>query len=413
MAYRLFDALKRAGTAFVGAPDPRETRIERRTRLGPSPQALSNQARRADQVRFREFRRTQGRPGIPGPFGMTSGAVAPIPPQIAAGRIASQLGTEIGPELNRLTAPDPMTFARGELAPEFAAQERDVGAAGVLSAEQMAEQERIRTGALGPQLQLDQDVAQAEEAQRAVLRPLEATQAGQTVTRGELDIADLERTSAGAPSPEEMLRDRETARQVSQTQAEQAANTQRLAAMESDIASLEAQGDFDGANQVRQQRDALLSGGVGPPAPGGAPPLSTGNINPVMLERRGTEAAAIAQATGLEGAMALLEAVAADRGAPNAGTAEKMESALATIEQALAMSPNEQARNILKAEIRNSEAYISVKQRAGLGNMALRSVAGAPMLPVHLARSAVGAVRPDKLRATQQMAARIVELVEG
>ena len=419
--YRLFDALRRAGTAFAGgAPDPQEMQ------RGISPQMQSNLNRRDAQVRFQGFRRTQGRPGITGPFGFVAGRTAPISPQAAAGWVSGKLGTGFAPELNRLTAPDPMEFARGARAPEFIGQELGLGAAGVRTAEAEAGTLEARLPFIAPGMQLEQDVtrqglteAEAEEAQQALLRPSEVELAQQGVTRGDLDIEGLQRTEAGAPTPEEMIADRATGRESLQRreriEVDQLEREQKIQSLENDIQSLEAQGMMDEANRLRQQKNAILDGRMGPPAPGtgGPPPMSTGNVNPVMLQRHGDEAAAIAQATELEGAIGLLNDIAGDKGAPNAGTAEKMESALAAIEQSLGMAPNEQTRNILKAEIRNSAGYISVKQRAGLGDMALRGLAGAPFLPLHLLRAATGSVRPDKLRATQQMAKRIVELVEG
>ncbi len=392
-----------------------------------SPQLRSNLSNMADRVRFREFRRTQGRPGITGPTGLVTGATAPIPPQIAAGRISERLGTEFGGELNRLTAPDPMTFARGAHAPEFIGQELEFGRTGITEAELRnraateelpfiapTRQQTLDVGEVGLERgRFDLTAAEAEEAQRQQLRPTELTAAEQEVERGRLDISRLGQEAAGAPLPEEIRGTRESATELLQTQAEQGLKEQRLTAMESDIESLEAQGDFDGANRVRQQRDALLGAAPGgAPVPGGAPPVSR-NINPVMLQRRGEEAAAIAQATGLERAINLLDEVAGDRGAPNAGTAEKMEVALSTIRQSLEMAPNEQSRDILKAEVRNSNGYISVKQRAGLGDMALRALPGIATLPLHVARAGLGMVKPDKLRSTQQMAQQIVELVEG
>ncbi len=411
MALRLFKALRRQ--------DPEDL----------SPQLRSNLDTMADKVRFREFRRTQGRPGITGPFGFVAGRTAPIPPQIAAGRVASRLGTDVGSELNRLTAPDPAAFARGARAPEFVGQELELGRTGITEAELANRGTEIDLGFRPEQLQQGLDVgdlglrtgeaglatAEAEEAQRARLRPTDVTVAEQEAERGRLGIEDLTRQAAGAPLPEEIRQSRRAATELLQTQAEQGLDEQRLAAMESDIQSLEVQGDFDGANRVRRQRDALLAGedvGAGPPAPTGAPPVSR-NINPAALQRRGEEAAAVGQATGLEGALGLLEEVANDRGAPNAGTAEKIESALASIEQSLALAVNEQTRDILKAEIRNSPGYISVKQRAGIGDVVRRSLPGLATSPLHGLRALIGDVRPGKLRSTQQMAQRIVELVEG
>lgn len=413
--YRLFDALRRAGSAFVGgAPDPRETRTERIARLGPSPQALSNRARIEEKVRFREFRRTQGRPGITGPFGFTSGAVAPIAPQIAAGRISSRLGTDVGSELNRLTAPDPMAFATGARAPEFVGQELDLGAAGVTAAELENRAASARLPFEAPMLQQGLDVGEQEllerraaEVQTEALRPSELELAQQAPRLGELDIATAERAAAGAPLPEELQATRGVTQQLLETQAGQAETAPLIQALQSQVETANLQGDFDRARQLEDRIQGLLSGGVGPPAPGGAPPISTGNVNPVMLERRNAEATAIGQATGLDGAIAMLNDVAEQTAWPSSAGEQKLQTALGTIERALAMAPNEQSRDILRAQIRNSEGYIGIKQRAAQSNIGF--ALGKPLSTIPALIGGDGG-RMNRMKAAAQ---QIVELIEG
>ncbi len=342
--YRLFDALRRAGTAFAGgAPDPEQMQRDR----GISPQMQSN----IEQGRVRQFRRMRTAPrprkmnmGVPDPFYRPR---APMGAPEAASEMAAKfgkVGVQYAPELNRFTAPDPMTYAKNARAPEFIGNELALDAADVRAMEAEAatteianrfKPDQLTLGLEKDRFGLERDQAVEEQLQKT--RPLDIDSLERARTLGDIEVTTAQRTEAGAPRPEEMIADRATDREYEarreRIEVNQIERKQKLQSLQADIESLEAQGMYDEANQVRQQKNAILDGRMGPPAPteGGAPPMSTGNINPVMLERRGAEASAIAQATGLEGAMGFLDDIAADRGAPNAGTAEKMESALATI----------------------------------------------------------------------------------
>lgn len=263
MAYRLFDALNRAAKTFRGAPDPRDI----------SPQMQSNLDRRDARVRFQGFRRMQGRPGVRGPLGFTAGRTAPISPQAAAQFVSGKLGTQYAPELNRLTAPDPMTLARGARAPEFADIDVRTGMAG-------ARLTGAEAGTLEAKLPF---VPRREEAEIGGLRSA---------------TARTEAETAGLPTPEELTKDRGLTRALTEIEIEQSNIEQLLATMESDIAGLEAQGDYNSANQVRQQRKTLvgdIAGGLPDRMPpGGAPPIAS----PVRLAREQEGDAAVMQRYG-------------------------------------------------------------------------------------------------------------------
>ncbi|MEE9402738.1 MAG: hypothetical protein V3V47_06010 [Desulfobacteria bacterium] len=265
MAYRLFQALNRAASAFTGAPDPEEVR----KRI--SPQMQKNLDRRAARVRFQGFRRMQGRPGVRGPFGFTAGRTAPISPQAAAQFVSGKLGTQYAPELNRLTAPEPQAFARGARAPELA----DID---------------VRTGIAGARLG-EAGAGTLEAKLPYVPRREEAEIGGLTSA-----TARAEAETAGRPTPEELAKDRGLATSLAETQLEQAKREDHLAAMADDIASLEEQGYIDEAQQIRVQRDALLGGAPAPDRtpPGGAPPI----VSPVRLAREQEGDAAVMQRYG-------------------------------------------------------------------------------------------------------------------
>ncbi len=380
MAYKLFDALNRAVTTSRGAPDPR----------GISPQMQKNLDRRDARVRFREFRRTQGRPGVTGPFGFVAGRTAPIPPQIAAGRISSRLGTPFGSELNRLTAPDPMTFARGARAPEFADIDVRTGAAGARLGEAEA-------GTLEARLPF---VAPREQADIAAVTGAE-TRAG----AGE----------ARLPTPEELAEDRGIARSRAGVELEQVEREDQLEAMYEHIKALELDGDYEGAEQVRQQIDALLGGAPAPDRtpPGGAPPLQ---VSPRAIERSAERALSLGGAAGLfgeEGTLKALEDVSGEQGFPTRDTLGNIEIALSSISEALANAPDTgpspTPRDIIITKIKTSKGYRALKQRAegGFG----RTMTGL-LTPFAGPRMLMGNLRPQDLKETQRLAQQIVDLVE-
>ena len=257
MADKLFERLNRAARGFVGAPDPEETRI--------SPQMQSNLDKRAARIRFQGFRRMQGRPGITGPFGFVAGRTAPISAPAAAGWVSDKLGTGFAPELGRLTAPDPKAFAEGAIAPEFAQAKlaKRVGAGRLIGAE---------AGTLEAKLPF---VGRREEAEIAGL-------VGTEERAGELAETEL----GGIATPEELAEDRAIARRQQETEAVQAEREDQLATMADDIASLEDQGFPDEAQQIRQQRDALLGG---EPAPDRAPPGGVTRLPAITQIARRTE----------------------------------------------------------------------------------------------------------------------------
>ncbi len=234
-----------------------------------SPQLQSNLSNMADRVRFREFRRTQGRAGVTGPFGFTAGRTAPIPNQIAAGRISSRLGTDFGSELNRLTAPDPATFARGERAPEFIGQELELGRTGISEAELRNRGTEIDLGFRPEQLQQGLDVGELglrtdeqKLLEREQLFPSELETAQQAPQRGQLDIDRLTREGAGAPTAGQ----KSTVDQLTHLAKE--ARDEGL----TDKANEIERAIFEIQSGVRDPASigggTLGPGGVGPPAPG-------------------------------------------------------------------------------------------------------------------------------------------------
>ena len=392
-----------------------------------SPQLRKNLDRQAEQVRFREFRRTQGRPGITNQGFFPSGGTAPIPTQIAAGRISSQLGTDFGSELNRLTAPDPASFARGARAPEFVGQELEFGRTGITEAELRNQAAETELPFIAPRRQQELDVGEfgletgrAEEAQRELLRPGEVFAAEQEIDRGRLDIAGLEREAEGAPTPEEIIQDRQAARELLQETAEQGLNQQRLDEMNKAIDRLEAQGDLDGANRIQQQIDALLSGeevpAGAPTAPGGAPIPTRATTNPRLLEVNASKATQLGIVFGMEGIQKALASIAGDVGLPNRDTPEKMSMLLGSIEDMLAAASDTGAppttRDMVKTKLKGSEGYISLKKRAGFGDLA-RRFHGASLSPLVTGiATGFGITRPTEAGNVRKMAQQIVELVE-
>ena len=431
MAFRLADALQRSLRAtlkFQGAPDPVDlASIPRQQRPGFAEKQAAFQSRQASQTRLSARRRMRGRLGIQGPFGFTSGGKAPLDASSAAELVSGQLGTPFADEFNRFTAPDPEAFARGARAPEFIGQELDLGRAGVSAAELENQAATEQLPFIAPGLQQGLDVgeqrlleARAAEDQAAALRPSELETAQQVPQLGQLEIEALERQGAGAPLPETVLAERAEDRAAELSQRERGIETaeqQRLLdRIDSQIETARIEGDLDKVDRLERQAQDIVTGFTGPRAPepgtlGGAPPISSRSTSPIALGRRGAEAEAIGEATGLDGAIAMLTDAAGDTGLPSAASVQKMETALLTIEQSLAMAPNEQTRNIMKATIRNSEGYIGIKQRAGLGDMAFRGLAS--LHPLIGGFQALTGGRQDKLRAAQQTAQQIVQLVEG
>ena len=428
MAFRLADALQRSLRAtlkFQGAPDPAS--IPREQRPGFAEKQAAFQERQASQARLSARRRMRGRPGIRGPFGFTSGGKAPLDASTAAELVSGQLGTPFADEFNRFTAPDPEAFARGARAPEFISNELDLSRAGVSAAELENQASTARLPFIAPGLQQEQDVlgqqlteaeAEAERTQELFGPQLETAQ--QVPQLGQLEIADLERKAAVQPLPETVLAREEKDRAFELAQREtgvQTAEQQRLLdRIDSQIETARLEGDLDKVDQLERQAQDIVTGFTGPRAPGpgtlgGAPATSRRSVSPIALGRRTAEAEAIGEATGLDGAIAMLTDAGGDRGLPSAASVQKMETALLTIEQSLAMAPNEQTRNIIKATIRNSEGYIGIKQRSGLGNMALQGLAS--LHPLVGGLQALTGGRQDKLRAAQQAAQRIVQLIEG
>ncbi len=419
MSYKLFDALRRAGNAFAGAPDPRESR-------GISPQLQSNLDKRAAQVRFQGFRRMQGRPGITGPFGFVAGRSAPISPPAAASWVSGKLGTPYAPELNRMTAPDPMAFATNARAPEFVGQELDLGATNIEAGRLANQGTGIDLDFRRPQLQQQLDIgqqgltqAEAEEAQRALVRPSEVTLAEQGVTRGGLDIGALEREAAGDPSPEERRGTRGIAQRLLETQAEQAEIGPLVDALQAQVESANLQGDFDRARQLEDRIQAIREGRMGPPAPsgGGAPPISTGRTNPVLIERNAEKATSVGAAAGVlgeGGALAALEEIADEQGFPGRDTLANMEMALSSISNALSTVSDTGApptpRDILVTKIKTSKGYRALKQRAagGFG----RTMTGL-LTPFAGPRMLTGSLKPQDAGEAKSLAQEIVNLVES
>jgi len=327
-----------------------------------------------------------------------------------------------------------MTFALGERAPALADIDVRTRGAGATSAEQLAEQERIRTGFLDPQLQQGLDVGQQQlteaeaEAERRQQRfPSELEVLEQAPRVGELGIQETEQRLAGAPTTEEIVQDRQTARELLGRQAGQELNQQRLDTMQEDIASLEAQGDLEGAARIRRQRDALLGGdaavapGGAPAAPTGAPQPSTGITNPVRVQINTERADSVMEAFGLNEELKKMEELSKDVGFPEADTPEKLDSLLRTIQSTLNAASDEGPRptpqDIIRSKIKAADGYISLKKRAGIGDVIGRNIRGtlgtaaAPLLGV--GRIAAGSARPQALLGTRETAQQIVDLVEG
>ena len=276
--YRLFDALRRAGTAFVGgAPDPQEMQRDR----GISPQMQSN----IEQGRVRQFRRMRTAPrpqmtnqGVPDPFYRPR---APMSPQEAASEMTAKfgrVGVQYAPELNRFTAPDPKALAEGLRAPEFAQTKLDteIAAASLTGAQ---------AGTLEAKLPF---VAPREEAEIAGLTGEEV----RAQAEAEAGVAAQEtETKLAAKGLEPEVVRQENAQQF-------------IARLDSMIEDAREDGDYRMADQLRQQQIDLMTGkqdagtiggftGVGPPAPdrtppGGTPPI----VSPVRLgrEQQGDEA---------------------------------------------------------------------------------------------------------------------------
>ncbi len=385
MAYKLFDALNRAVTASRGAPDPR----------GISPQMQKNLDRRDARVRFQGFRRMQGRPGITGPFGFTAGRTAPISPQAAAQFVSGKLGTQYAPELNRMTAPDPMTFARGARADEFA----DID---------------VRTGIAGARL------GEAEAGTLEAKLPFIAPREGADIARLTGEETRAAAGEARLPTPAELAKDRGIATSLSEVELEQAEREDQLEAMYEHIKALELDGDYEGAEQVRQQIDALLGGEPAPDRtpPGGVPPLRT---SPRAIERSAERATLIGTAAGLfggegkkdEGILAALGDIAGEQGFPTRDTLGTIEVALSSINEALANAsdtgPSPTDRDIIITKIKTSNGYRALKQRAagGFG----RTMTGL-LTPIAGPRMLMGNLRPQDLAETKRLAQQIVDLVE-
>ena len=422
MAYKLFDALNRAAKAFRGAPDPAESR-------GISPQMQSNLDRRAASVRFQAGRRMQGRPGFTGPFGITTGAVAPISPQMAATWVSGRLGTEYAPELNRMTAPDPMSFARGSRAPEFIGQELGLGAQDIESARlanvgkgiDIDYQPRqldlaLRTGEQGL-TEGEQRLAEAEamEAQRAKLRPSELEVAEQAPELGRLGIEREQQALAGAPTPEEL-------REQKGLETETAKQNRLIQRIDQEIETARIEGDYEKADRLQRDARDIVTGFTGPrapegtPAPGGAPPISTG-ISPIQLERNKAMATGITQSGGVEGAIAMLTDVASDTGWANKGSEQKLELALSTIQTAIDSADNRGSyptvRDIIKAEIKNTEGYLAVKQRALQSDAASKRGWGTLQHPISSFALPFTTAPLKQINRMRDTAEKIVHVVEG
>lgn len=259
MAYKLFDALNRAARTFRGAPDPRDI----------SRQMQSNLDRRDARVRFQGFRRMQGRPGVRGPYGFTAGRTAPISPQAAAQFVSGKLGTQYAPELNRLTAPDPMTLARGARAPEFADIDLRTGAAGA----------RFTEAEAGT---LEAKLPTVPERERAEIAGLTGTE-----SRAQ---AEAEARIAGQETETQLA-----AKGLAPEVVRQENMQQFIAQLDSMIEDAREDGDYKLADELRQQQRDLMTGkedvaamggytGEGAPdrtPPGGAPPI----VSPVRLAR--------------------------------------------------------------------------------------------------------------------------------
>lgn len=420
MAYKLFQRLNRAVRA--GAPEffgPQDR--------GISPQLQSNLNRQAESVRFREFRRTQGRPGITGPFGFVAGRTAPIPPQIAAGRISSRLGTDFGTELTRLTAPDPKAFAEGLRAPEFAETKLAKRAAGtrLTAAEAEGLEEKLPFISQREEAEIGQLTGEEERAALAAeglreQRDVETEAARLGISVDELEIERLKSEAAGRPSPD-VVRTREEqdrAAEVARGQREvRTADEQRvLDRIDSEIETARQLGDFDRVQQLEQEARDIATGFVGPRAPagtvGGAPPVSRGaRVSPVMLQMRGGTATAIAEATGLEGAIAMLADVTENMGTfPDPREEQKLQTAAETIRRTMDMARDETVRDMLRSKIRNSEGYIGIKQRASETFMQqIGFAAGKPLSTIPALLTGRGN-RKDRMR---EVAQQIVELVDG
>ncbi len=395
-----------------------------------SPQLRSNLSNMADRVRFREFRRTQGRPGITGPTGLVTGATAPIPSQIAAGRISERLGTEFGSELNRLTAPDPMTFARRERAPEFIQEElaedrvtTRMTAAEAAKLEQEAPLIAPRGEAeIATLTGAEQRAAAAAEGIREQ-RDVETEAARLGMSVDELEIEKLKREAAGAPLPED-VRTREAedrAFEVAKRQREATTTEQErlLGRIDSQIENARLEGDFEKAERLEREASDLVSGFEGPRAPtgtfGGAP-VPTGAATPVQIERAAERAVSSGTAAGLlgeGGEFTLLDDIADEQGFPTRNTLSDLETALDSINNALSIASDvgrPSARDILVSKIKISKGYRAVKQRA---EGSIQRTGVGLITPFAAPRMLTGSLKPQDLRETQRVAQDIVDVVEG